>query len=184
LIIKQIIKSRILADCWKKHPKYGTIPIEIYVMSSISHTTYVLPPRRPWDPARAEPADNLDSPEWIEGSVVNGHPNICPLLDFFEDSHYYYLVLPSTLPEQLPDQPAPPSDLFDLVENYPQGLPPASIRSYLGQLADALAFLHERGIGKITWLNLSPKFPDLIQLQFTATSRMRTSSSGPAANAS
>ncbi|KAJ7925836.1 kinase-like protein [Mycena leptocephala] len=146
LIIKQIIKSRILADCWKKHPKYGTIPIEIYVMSSISHTTYVLPPRRPWDPARAEPADNLDSPEWIEGSVVNGHPNICPLLDFFEDSHYYYLVLPSTLPEQLPDQPAPPSDLFDLVENYPQGLPPASIRSYLGQLADALAFLHERGI--------------------------------------
>ncbi|KAJ6575171.1 kinase-like domain-containing protein [Mycena capillaripes] len=146
LIIKQIIKSRILADCWKKHPKHGTIPIEIYVMSSISQTTYVLPPRRPWDPARAEPADGLEHSEWIEGSVVNGHPNICPLLDFFEDNHYYYLVLPSTLPEQLPDEPAPPSDLFDLVENFPQGLPPASIRSYLGQLADSLAFLHERGI--------------------------------------
>ncbi|KAJ7660968.1 kinase-like protein [Mycena polygramma] len=146
LIIKQIIKSRILADCWKKHPKHGTIPIEIYVMSSISQTTYVLPPRRPWDPARAEPADTLEHADWIEGSVVHGHPNICPLLDFFEDNHYYYLVLPSTLPEQLPDQPAPPSDLFDLVEDFPHGLPPASIRSYLGQLADALAFLHERGI--------------------------------------
>ncbi|KAF7347788.1 hypothetical protein MVEN_01536300 [Mycena venus] len=146
LIIKQIIKSRILADCWKKHPKHGTIPIEIYVMSSISQTTYVLPPRRPWDPMRAEPDGGLERSDWIEGSVVNGHPNICPLLDFFEDNHYYYLVLPSTLPEQLPDQPAPASDLFDLVENFPQGLPPASIRSYLGQLADALAFLHERGI--------------------------------------
>ncbi|KAF7339427.1 hypothetical protein MSAN_02156800 [Mycena sanguinolenta] len=143
LIIKQIIKSRILADCWKKHPKHGTIPIEIYVMSSISQTSYVLSPRRPWDPMRTEP---LESSDWIEGSVVNGHPNICPLLDFFEDNHYYYLVLPSTLPEQLPNQPAPPSDLFDLVENFPQGLPPASIRSILGQLADALAFLHERGI--------------------------------------
>jgi len=146
LIIKQIIKSRILADCWKKHPKHGTIPIEIYVMSSISHTTYVLPPRRPWDPLRAEPDGDLEHSDWIEGSIVNGHPNICPLLDFFEDNHYYYLVLPSTLPEQIPDQPAPPSDLFDLVENFPQGLPSASIRSYLGQLADSLAFLHERGI--------------------------------------
>ncbi|KAJ7038147.1 kinase-like protein [Mycena alexandri] len=145
LIIKQIIKSRILADCWKKHPKHGTIPIEIYVMSSISQTSYVLPPRRPWDPTRADAA-GLESHEWVEGSIVNGHPNICPLLDFFEDNHYYYLVLPSTLPELLPDQPAPPSDLFDLVENFPQGLPPASIRSYLGQLADALAFLHSRGI--------------------------------------
>ncbi|KAJ7169930.1 kinase-like protein [Mycena filopes] len=145
LIIKQIIKSRILADCWKKHPKHGTIPIEIYVMSSISQTTYVLPPRRPWDPARLEPA-GLEASEWVEGSIVNGHPNICPLLDFFEDNHYYYLVLPSTLPEQVPGQPPPPSDLFDLVESFPQGLPPASIRSYLGQLADALAFLHSRGI--------------------------------------
>ncbi|KAJ6610047.1 kinase-like domain-containing protein [Mycena sp. CBHHK59/15] len=149
LIIKQIIKSRILADCWKKHPKHGTIPIEIYVMSAISQTTYVLPPRRPWDPARAQSADSLEpecKSDWIEGQVVNGHPNICPLLDFFEDNHYYYLVLPSTLPDQLPDQPPPPSDLFDLVENFPQGLPSNSIRSYLGQLADALAFLHSRGI--------------------------------------
>ncbi|KAJ7783842.1 kinase-like protein [Mycena maculata] len=146
LIIKQIIKSRILADCWKKHPKHGTIPIEIYVMSSISQTTYILPPRRPWDPARAQPPGELEHSEWIEGKVVNGHPNICPLLDFFEDNHYYYLVLPSTLPTQLPDQPAPPSDLFDLVENFPHGLPPSSTRSYLGQLADAISFLHSRGI--------------------------------------
>lgn len=157
LIIKQVIKSRILADCWKKHPRHGTIPIEIYVMSAISNTSYILPPRRPWDPSRfaQEEARNalqqdLPSPDpeddWVEGRVVKGHPNICPLLDFFEDSHYYYLVLPSSTPVPEPGKPSPPSDLFDLVENYPQGLPPRMIRSYLGQIADALGFLHAHGI--------------------------------------
>ncbi|KAI0361676.1 kinase-like protein [Trametes cingulata] len=143
LIIKQIIKSRILADCWKRHPKFGTIPIEIYVMSAISTTHYVLPPPRPWDPLRNKPEVPND---WVEGKVVSGHPNICPLLDFFEDNHYYYLVLPSTTPEPKPDEPPPPTDLFDLVENYPNGLPPDLIRTYLGQIADAVAFLHSKGI--------------------------------------
>jgi serine/threonine protein kinase len=157
LVIKQIIKSRILADCWKRHPKLGTIPIEIHVMSAISATSYELPSRRPWDPARfsqstSSQSDSL-SPDklvcdasWVKGKVVKGHPNICPLLDFFEDDHYYYLVLPSTTPEQQPDEPPPASDLFDLVENFPQGLKPSSVRSYLGQLADALCFLHSLGI--------------------------------------
>lgn len=145
LVIKQIIKSRILADCWKRHPKYGTIPIEIYVMSAISATQYVLPPRRPWDPSRMS---SQPDGSWVEGKVVNGHPNICPLLDFFEDNHYYYLVLPSTTPEPTEGEPTPPSDLFDLVESYPRGLPPDSIRSYLGQIADAMTFLHSKGIGR------------------------------------
>jgi protein-serine/threonine kinase len=158
IIIKQIIKSRILADCWKKHPQHGTIPIEIYVMNAISSTTYVLPPRRPWDASRLESRKTVDGPldankateddAWVEGKIVHGHPGICPLLDFFEDDHYYYLVLPCSTPEQVPNEPAPPSDLFDLVEVYPQGLPAASARSYLGQIADALSFLHARGIGK------------------------------------
>ncbi|TFY78291.1 hypothetical protein EWM64_g5717 [Hericium alpestre] len=159
LVIKQVIKSRILADCWKKHPKYGTIPIEIYVMSAISNTSYVLPPPRPWDPCRLSRTDPTlpmgfqssstskpDDFEWVEGRVVRGHPNICPLLDFFEDNHYYYLILPSTVPEPAPNQPIPPSDLFDLVESYPDGLPPSSIRTLLGQIADALSFLHSKGI--------------------------------------
>ncbi|KAM5535421.1 hypothetical protein V8D89_010943 [Ganoderma adspersum] len=143
LVIKQIIKSRILADCWKRHPKFGTIPIEIYVMSAISTTHYVLPPPRPWDPLRNKLTANND---WVEGKVVSGHPNICPLLDFFEDNHYYYLVLPSTTPEPNLDEPSPPSDLFDLVETHPNGLPPGLIRTYLGQIADAVAFLHSKGI--------------------------------------
>jgi serine/threonine protein kinase len=86
---------------------------------------------------------------WVEGVTVKGHPNICPLLDFFEDNHYYYLILPSTTPVQQPDQPPPSSDLFDLVEAFPQGLPASDIRSYLGQIADALCFLHTQGIGEL-----------------------------------
>jgi protein-serine/threonine kinase len=139
-------------------------------MSAISSTSYILPPRRPWDPSRflspdpvpTNGADHGDtripdanhSDSWPTGNIVKGHPNICPLLDFFEDNHYYHLVLPSTLPEQAPGDPPPPSDLFDLIENYPQGLPPSSIRSYLGQIADALAFLHEHGIGEFLPINL------------------------------
>lgn len=121
-------------------------------MSAVSATSYVLPPRRPWDPQRLS-IPTLEKPDgsenqWIEGKVVKGHPNICPLLDFFEDNHYYYLVLPSTTPEQKVNEPPPASDLFDLVENYPQGLPSFLIRSYLGQMADALCFLHSKGIGR------------------------------------
>ncbi|KAJ3561854.1 hypothetical protein NP233_g9941 [Leucocoprinus birnbaumii] len=121
-------------------------------MSAISNTSYVLPPRRPWDPKRhqanASGDKTGDQPQddWFEGKVVKGHPNICPLLDFFEDNHYYYLILPSLLPERKPNDPPVPSDLFDLVETFPQGLPPGSIRTYLGQIADALTFLHAQGI--------------------------------------
>jgi len=75
---------------------------------------------------------------------------ICPLLEFFEDHHFYYLILPYTIPDRMPAYgeigDPPPKDLFDLVEAYPQGLPPALIRSFLGQIADALSFLHMKGI--------------------------------------
>ena len=84
---------------------------------------------------------------WEEGMTVHGHPNICPLLDFFEDDHYYYLMLPSVAPSAVGEGlPPPPTDLFDLVEAYPKGLPARDVRTYLGQIADAVAFLHERGI--------------------------------------
>lgn len=78
---------------------------------------------------------------------MKGHPNICPLIDFFEDAHFYYLVMPATTPVPGPDEEPLPADLFDLVELYPNGLPPHLTRSYLGQIADALCFLHAKGIG-------------------------------------
>jgi len=122
---------------------------------------FILPPRRPWAPSKlVKESGEPDSPRpdhesvpteeivWIEGKVVMGHPNICPLIDFFEDNHYYYLVLPSTTPDHQPNKPPPPSDLFDLVETYPHGLPTHLIRTYLGQIADAVCFLHSQGIGE------------------------------------
>lgn len=115
-------------------------------MSALSSTKYVLPPRQPWHPRRFQRSIDLDEKA---GQIVLGHPNICRLLDFFEDSHFYYLILPSTIQPATAGSKSPPSDLFDLVESYPQGLPPDLIRSYLGQLADALCFLHSKGIGKI-----------------------------------
>ena len=68
-----------------------------------------------------------------------------------EDRNFYYLILPSTLPAADADTgvtpfPPPPKDLFDLVEQHPVGLPAHLVRSYLGQIADAIAFLHMRGI--------------------------------------
>ena len=148
-------------------------------MSAISNTAYVLPARRPWDPLRLYNGLNDEFDEatpigidWKEGQVVKGHPNICPLLDFFEDNHYYYLILPSTMPEYLPNEPPPPSDLFDLVETYPQGLPPGMIRTYLGQIADAISFLHSQGIGErseiLIWLLMSSCI-----WQYTETSKTK-----------
>jgi protein-serine/threonine kinase len=131
---------------------HGTIPIEIYVMLAVSSATYALPPPRPWDPSRASGVPTtlpeLDKPSssttWETGKLVKGHPNICPLIDFFEDKNYYYLILPSALPP--PNEEPRPKDLFDLVEVHPNGLPAFLIRSYLGQIADGMSFLHYRGI--------------------------------------
>lgn len=138
-------------------------------MSAISSTSYVLPAPRPWDPRRHDPSSCLE--DWVEGKIVKGHPNICPLIDFFEDNHYYYLVLPSTTPEHQPGGAVPPSDLFDLVETYPQGLPPHMIRSFLGQIADALYFLHSQGIGASSPIFCNMHFNHPIQ--FTAMSKMK-----------
>ncbi|CAE6423862.1 hypothetical protein BN14_01361 [Rhizoctonia solani AG-1 IB] len=108
VIIKQIIKSRILSDCWKKHPIHGTIPIEIYVMNALSNTSFKLPHKRPWDPSRFQTTSSRHESKSIKDGVSPGGHS--PL------------------------------------EMYPQGLPGFLIRSYLGQMADALAFLHSKGI--------------------------------------
>ncbi|WWD18371.1 hypothetical protein CI109_102821 [Kwoniella shandongensis] len=73
----------------------------------------------------------------IKSSPERGHPNICKLLDFFEDKEFYYLVMPRY---------GTGMDLFDRVESQPSGLEPFEVRSLIGQLADAVRFLHANGI--------------------------------------
>jgi len=76
--------------------------------------------------------------------VGRGQNRTRTLIDFFEDRNFYYLTLPSTLPslDSTPDPDAPPAkDLFDLVEQLHD-----LVRSYLGQIANAMAFLHMRRV--------------------------------------
>lgn len=65
------------------------------------------------------------------------HPNICPMVDFFEDHEFYYLIMPVFGRGQ---------DLFDYVESLPDGLSALQVRSIFGQVADALSFLHLNSI--------------------------------------
>lgn len=72
---------------------------------------------------------------------MTGHPNICGMLDFFEDGEFYYLVMPRAGAASSSVQ-----DLFDYIEMYPTGLEPLTSISIFSQVAQAIFFLHEHGI--------------------------------------
>jgi serine/threonine protein kinase len=141
-------------------------------MDQLRHLIYHRPVKKhPWDPFRSRPgvdggevqssetsssatptdpsrtgtplSDSVSSPTQrfleveIKHSPERGHPNICKLLDFFEDREFYYLVMPRF---------GTGVDLFDRVESQAAGLEPFEVRSLLGQLTDAVRFLHANGI--------------------------------------
>ena len=154
VIIKYIIKSRILADCWRRHRVLGPIPVEIHVMDQLRRIAYVAPSKpRPWSPKRPKTLDEYRTHKRIDAQRENiaapmgppataapsasSHPNICRMLDFFEDHEFYYLVMPCFGRGQ---------DLFDYVESAPDGLAASQCRSIFGQVADALWFLHANNI--------------------------------------
>ncbi|GAA5945397.1 hypothetical protein JCM3775_003882 [Rhodotorula graminis] len=166
LVVKYVIKQRILADCWKKHKILGPIPIEVHVLDHLRRVPYEPRPRLnylsrrsggaggarkgpPGAHVRRDSAPQLDL--WHGGKdgapVQTGHPNVCPLLDFWEDAHYYYLVMPSATAEPTHGaQPRHGQDLFDFVDAHPDGLGPAPLQRILAQIADAVCFLHEHSI--------------------------------------
>ncbi|KAN0065679.1 serine/threonine protein kinase [Thecaphora frezii] len=167
VVIKYIIKSRILADCWRRHRMLGPIPIEIHVMDQLRRLPYHPPATLPpWSPYRARPVEeyrrrmeeqraaSLAAAGHAAQADADGdgkcklapayepqpqmsHPNLCKMLDFFEDYEFYYMVMPRFGTGQ---------DLFDHVESAPQGLGTFEIRSIFGQVADALRFLHANNI--------------------------------------
>ncbi|GAA5991253.1 hypothetical protein JCM10908_003222 [Rhodotorula pacifica] len=162
LIIKYVIKQRILADCWKKHKILGPIPIEVHVLDHLRRVPYEARPpfnyvarrrngssnRFKAQPVRRDSAPKLDLWHGGEdgGMVRTGHPSICPLLDYWEDSEFYFLVMPQATAAANPEESRRGQDLFDYVDAHPDGLPPADIHNILGQVADALWFLHEHSI--------------------------------------
>lgn len=153
VVIKYIIKSRILADCWRRHRVLGPIPVEIHVMDQLRRIAYVPPPKpRPWSPKRPTTLEAYRAQKRLEAerddtqaetgpaaavTAPTSHPNICRMLDFFEDHEFYYLVMPCFGQGQ---------DLFDYVESAPDGLEASQCRSIFGQVADALWFLHANNI--------------------------------------
>lgn len=139
VVIKYIVKSCILADSWRRHRTYGTIPAEIFVLLQLQHTPYTPPPNPPpwikdkahWMHVRQELLAKQQRGE------ATGHPGICKLLDFFEDEEYYYLVMPRF---------GDGHDLFDYVESSTYGLDPTDIRNFLGQVCDVIAYMHANNI--------------------------------------
>lgn len=129
LMLKYIVKQRILADAYKRHKVLGAIPMEIHVLDHIRKVY------RP--PTLKSPLDELNSSIGKAASFIVGHPNLCGMLDFFEDAENYYLVMPCFGTGQ---------DLFDYVDAAPTGLSLAESRNILRQIVDAVAFLHAHGI--------------------------------------
>ncbi|MCO5566186.1 hypothetical protein L7F22_019862 [Adiantum nelumboides] len=142
--IKYIIKSRILADCWRRHKALGPIPVEIHVLDQLRRLAYPLPVDVPaWSAEKLFDCKSLNShPTMVkteEGDciVTVGHPSLCMMVDFFEDHEFYYMVMPRFGTGQ---------DLFDYVESQPHGLTTRHVRCIFGQLADGLRFLHANNI--------------------------------------
>ncbi|PWN93995.1 hypothetical protein FA10DRAFT_264590 [Acaromyces ingoldii] len=131
--IKYIIKSRILADCWRRHKILGPIPVEIHVLDQLRRLPYTPPAVSP--PWSAERMFGV-VPHKGEDATLH-HPSLCRMLDFFEDHEFYYLVMPCFGSGQ---------DLFDYVESQPHGLSSSQVRSIFGQVADGLRFLHANNI--------------------------------------
>ncbi|KAM0791994.1 hypothetical protein ACM66B_007106 [Microbotryomycetes sp. NB124-2] len=151
VIIKFIFKHRILADCWKGHKVFNAVPIEVHVLDHLRRVPYAPKPpgRRRADGAYIRPVAlqrRRDSAPSLKEGTLTGHPNICGMLDFFEDQNYYYLVMPHAGAD--PDNPEAPGgqDLFDYVDAHPDGLDPETIYRVLSQIANAVYFLHEHGI--------------------------------------
>jgi hypothetical protein len=163
LVIKYIIKQRILADCWKRHKVLGPVPIEIHVLDHLRRVNYrpsiidlatqYLEDRESDEenyqiesiPHRTDLlqlcnketcGNNFSSSSQVQKQRT-GHPNICGILDYFEDSDYYYMVMPRF---------GDGKDLFEHIELSPDGLPTDEIRRIFGQIVDGVAFLHERNI--------------------------------------
>lgn len=137
--IKYIIKSRILADCWRRHKILGPIPIEIHVMDQLRRLHYKPTSlKSPWSVDTLLGLKHEQQPS--EDTQLNecvGHPSLCKMLDFFEDHEFYYMVMPCFGKGQ---------DLFDYIESQPHGLSSLQVRSIFGQVADGLKFLHQNNI--------------------------------------
>ncbi|KAI7964359.1 hypothetical protein MJO29_004786 [Puccinia striiformis f. sp. tritici] len=163
LVIKYIIKQRILADCWKRHKVLGPVPVEIHVLDHLRRVNYrpsIISMATQYMELKKSKGENLSiesipnrsdliqlcGKETLITSTTStsqphqqrtGHPNICGILDYFEDKDYYYLVMPRY---------GEGKDLFEHIEQSPDGLATQEVKKIFGQIVDGVAFLHDRNI--------------------------------------
>ncbi|KAL9931932.1 hypothetical protein V8E36_009247 [Tilletia maclaganii] len=170
-IVKFIIKSRILADCWRRHKLLGPIPIEIHVLDQLRRIPFSgaensrlapwapsklfrssrpgrsdLQEQPPPPPAPSAPASTLSKPgaETTGVDPLRGRTGSLashPALCEMLEFFEDHEFYYLVMPCFGRGQ-----DLFDFVEAAPEGLPSAHVRSILGQVADALRHLHANNI--------------------------------------
>ncbi|KAE8210497.1 hypothetical protein CF327_g5638 [Tilletia walkeri] len=170
-IVKFIIKSRILADCWRRHKTLGPIPIEIHVLDQLRRIPFIGTEggeEPPWAPSRMFGLDNKDvSSEDSRRASSSGSgfasatiEDVAQKADNNETARQRTRSLAShpalcEMVEFFEDHEfyylvmpcfGRGQDLFDFVEAAPEGLPSAQVRSILGQVADALRHLHANNI--------------------------------------
>lgn len=103
VVIKYVVKSRILVDCWTRDRILGMLPLEIHTL----HTLRRIP-----------------------------HPNICEMVDYFEDDDHYYIVM---------NLHGDGVDLFDFIE-LNQQVSEDDVRFIFRQVAEAVQHLHHNKI--------------------------------------
>ncbi|WAQ92699.1 hypothetical protein PtA15_17A181 [Puccinia triticina] len=124
LVIKYFIKQQILADCWERHKLLGPVLVKIHVLD---------PPGPSQETLRKGGRERRHSVPHQQ----TGHPNICGILEYFEGSDCYCLVM-----LRFGDN----KDLFKHIELAPNGLLTAKGRRIFGHIFNGVAFLHERNI--------------------------------------
>ncbi|KAI9610836.1 hypothetical protein H4Q26_008678 [Puccinia striiformis f. sp. tritici PST-130] len=111
------LAQRILADCWKRHKVLGPVPVEIHVLDHL---------RRELKKSKGE---NL-SIESIQIEVISSN--------YVERRH--------SLPQHNYATIWRSKDLFEHIEQSPDGLATQEVKKIFGQIVDGVAFLHDRNI--------------------------------------
>ncbi|CAO1632228.1 unnamed protein product [Parajaminaea phylloscopi] len=172
-VVKYIIKSRILADCWRRHRILGPIPVEIHVMDQLRRFRYDAPTDEPpWSPSKLWPRTphrrqssgaTASSPSSVRTPMLERRPSLS--LDGLDRAdprarkarlgvaHTHPALC--TMLDFFEDESfyylvmprfGHGTDLFDYIESHPCGLETNEARCILGQVADGISFLHGHNI--------------------------------------
>lgn len=117
VVIKYVIKSRILVECWTRDQVLGNIPTEIHIL----HTLKKIPHKNISDMRKL--------------NYIMSYLCLLVIVDYFEDDDHYYIVM----------EYHETMDLFDYIE-YNERVDESNVRKIFKQLALAVQHLHDHRI--------------------------------------